>query len=93
MRCLRRGAALKYPGRPVNVEIFYLGTGERVPVPAKNDDKLLAEYTDAIAGIESGDFHADPEARRCPELPLLLYVRRLTPTATSVFFVVASLSL
>jgi DNA helicase-2/ATP-dependent DNA helicase PcrA len=63
---LRRGAALKYPGRPVSVEIFYLGTGDRVPVPAKNDDKLLATYTDAIAGIERGDFHADPEPRRCP---------------------------
>lgn len=63
---LRRGAALKYPGRPVSVEIFYLGTGERVSVPAKNDDKLLAKYTAAIASIERGDFHADPEPRRCP---------------------------
>ena len=63
---LRLGAALRYPGRRVSIEIFYLGTGERVPVLAKNDDKLLAEYTDAITGIESGDFHAVPEARRCP---------------------------
>jgi DNA helicase-2/ATP-dependent DNA helicase PcrA len=63
---LRLGAALKYPGKQLSIEIFYLGTGERVPVLAKNDAKLLAEYTDAIAGIESGDFHAIPEARRCP---------------------------
>jgi DNA helicase-2/ATP-dependent DNA helicase PcrA len=63
---LRRGAALKYQRRPISVEIFYLGTGEIVPVPAKNDDKLLATYTDAIAGIERGDFHTEPEPRRCP---------------------------
>jgi superfamily I DNA/RNA helicase/CRISPR/Cas system-associated exonuclease Cas4 (RecB family) len=66
---LRLGAALKYPGRPVSVEIFYLSTGEIIPVPAKNDEKLLAEYSDAIAEIESGDFHADPEARKCPNCP------------------------
>jgi ATP-dependent DNA helicase UvrD/PcrA len=66
---LRRGAALKYPGRPVSVEIFYLGTGEQVPVLIKNDEKLLAEYADAIAEIERGDFHAEPEARRCPNCP------------------------
>jgi ATP-dependent DNA helicase UvrD/PcrA len=63
---LRRGAALKYPGKPVSVESFYLGTGERVSVPAKDDAALLAEYTDAIADIERGDFPAIPEARRCP---------------------------
>jgi DNA helicase-2/ATP-dependent DNA helicase PcrA len=63
---LRRGAALNYPGKPVTVEIFYLGTGERIPVPATGDDKLLGTYTDAIAGIERGDFHAETDARRCP---------------------------
>ncbi len=63
---LRRGATLKYPGKAISVEIFYLGTGEIVPVPAKNDEKLLAEYAEAIAGIERGDFHADPQPRRCP---------------------------
>jgi DNA helicase II / ATP-dependent DNA helicase PcrA len=63
---LRRGAALKYPGKPISIEIFYLGTGERVPVLANNDGKLLAKYTDAIADIERGDFHPEPEARRCP---------------------------
>ena len=66
---LRRGTTLKYPGRPVSVEIFYLSTGEIIPVPAKNDERLLAEYSDAIAEIESGDFHADPEARKCPNCP------------------------
>jgi DNA helicase II / ATP-dependent DNA helicase PcrA len=63
---LRRGAALVHPGKRANIEIFYLGTGERVPVVAKNDDKLLATYSDAIAGIERGDFHPEPDARRCP---------------------------
>lgn len=63
---LRRGAGLKYPGKQISVESFYLGTGEKVPVLAKDDSKLLGKYTDAIAGIERGDFHAVPEARRCP---------------------------
>ena len=63
---LRRGAALKYPGKRISVEILYLGTGERLPVPTKDDGKLLAKYIDAIADIERGDFHAIPEARRCP---------------------------
>jgi ATP-dependent DNA helicase UvrD/PcrA len=63
---LRRGAALMHPGKRTNIEIFYVATGERVPVLAKNDDKLLATYADAIAGIERGDFHPEPEPRRCP---------------------------
>ena len=63
---LRRGAALMHWGRRVSIEIFYPGTGERVPVLAKDDDKLLATYAEAIAGIERGDFHAQPEPRRCP---------------------------
>jgi CRISPR/Cas system-associated exonuclease Cas4 (RecB family) len=66
---LRRGAALKYPGRTVSVEISYLSTGEIMAVPTNNDDKLLAEYSDAIEKIESGDFHAVPEARKCPNCP------------------------
>lgn len=66
---LRKGAAQKYPGRRVSMEAFYLATGEVMPVPAKNDDKLLGQYADAIAGIERGEFHAVPEARRCPNCP------------------------
>jgi len=66
---MRRGAALTYPRRRVSAEIFYLGSGEVVPVPIKDDDKLIAEYADAIASIERGDFHAVPEARRCPNCP------------------------
>jgi hypothetical protein len=63
---LRRGAELRYPGKRISIEIFYLGTGEVVPVDARDDDKLLVKYSDAIAAIESGDFHAVPDARRCP---------------------------
>jgi DNA helicase II / ATP-dependent DNA helicase PcrA len=66
---LRRGARLKYPGKQIAVEILYLGTGERVPVLEKNDEKLLATYTDAMDGIERGDFHAEPDPRRCPNCP------------------------
>jgi DNA helicase II / ATP-dependent DNA helicase PcrA len=66
---LRRGAALKYPGRRTIVEILYLGSGERVPVAEKNDAKLLSIYSDAIGGIERGDFHPQPDPRQCPSCP------------------------
>jgi DNA helicase II / ATP-dependent DNA helicase PcrA len=65
----RRGAALNYPRQRIATEILYLATGEIVPVPPGNDDKLLAEYTDAITGIERGDFHPEPDPRRCPNCP------------------------
>jgi superfamily I DNA/RNA helicase len=64
---LRRGAMQQYPGKAVIVETFYLATGETVPVVAKNDDKLVKEYVEAIAGIERGDFQAKPDPRRCPK--------------------------
>jgi DNA helicase-2/ATP-dependent DNA helicase PcrA len=66
---LRRGAAAKYPGRAVSIETLYLATGETVSVPAKNDDKRLKEYADAIVVIERGEFHAKPDIRRCPSCP------------------------
>nr|WP_315762419.1 strawberry notch C-terminal domain-containing protein [Bradyrhizobium sp. SZCCHNS2005] len=66
---LRKGAAQEFRGRRVSVEAFYLATGEVMLVPAKGDDKLIAEYADAIDGIERGEFHAEPEARRCPNCP------------------------
>ncbi len=66
---LRRGANAKYPGTPVSIETLYLATGNAVPVPPKNDEKRLQEYADAIAAIESGDFHAAPDVRRCPNCP------------------------
>ena len=62
---LRLGARLKYPRKSVRVETFYLGTRERVEPPVKDDNKLLSKYTKAIAGIERGDFHPEPETRRC----------------------------
>jgi DNA helicase II / ATP-dependent DNA helicase PcrA len=64
---LRRGAAARYSGKRVSIETYYLATRENVPVPPGNDDKRLAEYTDAIAEIERGLFAAAPEdPRRCP---------------------------
>ncbi len=63
---LRRGAQIRFAGKPVSIETFYLSIGEVVPVPAKNDDKKLKEYTDAIAAIEGGDFHPETDVRRCP---------------------------
>jgi DNA helicase II / ATP-dependent DNA helicase PcrA len=66
---LRKGAQQQYPGRRIAVEAFYLATGEVMPILPKSDDKLIAEYADAITGIERGAFHAVPEARRCPNCP------------------------
>ena len=63
---LRRGDELKYPGKPVRVEILYLGTAETLQLTAKNDGKLLAKYAEAIANIERGDFHPEPDPRQCP---------------------------
>jgi DNA helicase-2/ATP-dependent DNA helicase PcrA len=53
----------------VAVGAYYLASGEVMPVQAKNDDKLLSHYTDAIVGIERGEFHAKPETRRCANCP------------------------
>jgi DNA helicase II / ATP-dependent DNA helicase PcrA len=58
--------ANQYPSSSVNIETFYLSTGERVPVPPKNDAKHFQAYADAIAAIELGDFHPEPDPRRCP---------------------------
>jgi hypothetical protein len=64
---LRRGAAARYRGKRVSIETYYLGTRETVPVMAHKDDKLLAEYTDAIAAIERGSFAPPPkDSRGCP---------------------------
>lgn len=63
---LRHGAQIRFSGRPVSIETFYLSTGEVVPVSPKNDDKKLKAYADAIAAIESGDFHPETDVRRCP---------------------------
>lgn len=66
---MRRGAQRRYPGNYISVEILYLATNERVEVVAKNDDKLIAAYADAIRAIEMGDFHPNRDARRCPNCP------------------------
>lgn len=66
---MRHGAQLRYPGKRISVEIFYLATNENVEVVAKNDDKQIAAYADAIKSIEMGDFHADADARKCPNCP------------------------
>lgn len=66
---LKLAAQSYFPGRRVGVETFYLATGERVPVASRNDEKLIQKYADAIAGIESGDFHPIPDPRRCPNCP------------------------
>ncbi|WP_425283223.1 ATP-dependent DNA helicase [Methyloceanibacter methanicus] len=64
---LREGARTRYPVRTVVIETFYLATRETVPVLSRKDDKLLAEYRQAIADIEAGQFAPAPkDARRCP---------------------------
>jgi len=64
---IRRGAAQRYPGRPLIVETFYPSTSEAVALsPNKNDEKLLKEYREAIAGIEGSAFAPDPDGRKCP---------------------------
>jgi CRISPR/Cas system-associated exonuclease Cas4 (RecB family) len=64
---LRQGAAGKFPGKLVSVEIYYPATGEAIGVPVgrKEQDKL-AEYSDAMAGIERGEFPVKTSDRQCP---------------------------
>jgi DNA helicase II / ATP-dependent DNA helicase PcrA len=66
---LRKGAAIQYPGRRIHVGTFYLATNEAVLVPPQDDVKLIGEYQEAIQSIERGDFHAETDARRCPNCP------------------------
>lgn len=66
---LRAGAVARYPGKPVQVEAFYLSNGKRVPIDSGNDEKSLKKYLDAINGIEGGDFTPAPDPRRCPNCP------------------------
>ena len=67
---LRRGAALRFPGKKISVDTFYLAMAKSVPTVAKNDDKAIAEYADAIAAIEQGRFQPDPsDDRACPNCP------------------------
>ena len=63
---LRRGAAARYPGRPVSIEAYYLATSETMPIAPRNDEKAIEQYAEAIDGIERGDFHPVPDPRRCP---------------------------
>jgi DNA helicase II / ATP-dependent DNA helicase PcrA len=64
---LRRGAETRYRGKRISIETYYLATDETVIVPPGKDDKLLAEYRNAITEIERGAFAPAPEdARRCP---------------------------
>lgn len=66
---LRQGAALMHPGKRASIEIFYLATGECVPLAAGNAQKSLGIYAEAIAGIERGNFNPETDARRCPNCP------------------------
>ena len=66
---LQRGAEGQYPGKPTSIETFYLANGEVVQVKPEDPEKLLTQYSEAISAIESGDFHAEPNARHCPSCP------------------------
>lgn len=66
---IRLGAVQRYPGRAVTIEAYYPATHEAVPMAAKNDEKLLREYSDAIAAIERGEFPVKPEPRQCLNCP------------------------
>lgn len=67
---IRRGAAQRYPGRPVVIETYYPASGEAVRVEGgSKDEKLLQQYRDAIAGIEAGEFTPVPDQRYCPNCP------------------------
>jgi DNA helicase-2/ATP-dependent DNA helicase PcrA len=68
---LRLGARQIYPGRRATVETYYLATGERVVQPSDDDAAMLERYSEAIGGIEAGDFHPSV-GRSCPGCPYYL---------------------
>ncbi len=72
---LRHGAARRYPGKRISVEVFYLAARKSLPTTAKNDDKRLKDYADAIAAIERGEFEPAPDQRTCPNCPCYFICR------------------
>jgi len=65
---MRRGAAARYAGSQVTVETYYPALDQAVATSSARDAKNLDEYSDAIAGIEQGQF-AKRVNEYCPSCP------------------------
>ena len=62
---LQAAGRAMFPGQKVQLRAFYPATGEQVPIVPDDPADSFATYTDAIAGIERGDF-TPKLSRACP---------------------------
>lgn len=58
-------AAQAFPGRRIELEAFYPAKAGRVSIMPAKGGKAIADYSEAIAGIENGEFSPAP-GRDCP---------------------------
>lgn len=68
---IRQGVLQSEDGRPVDLQILYLATGERRPVPEqpRYEPKRVEKYDNALHGIQRGEFPANPSDENCPACP------------------------
>lgn len=58
-------ATQAFPGRSIELEAFYPAKAGRVTIMPAKGGKAISDYSEAIAGIESGEFSPSP-GRDCP---------------------------
>lgn len=68
---IRQAVVQSEDGRPVDLQIFYLSTGERRPVPEqpRYEPKRVEKYDNALHGIQRGEFPLNPSDENCPACP------------------------
>jgi CRISPR/Cas system-associated exonuclease Cas4 (RecB family) len=60
-------------GKPIELQIFYLATGEQrvVPEQPRYEPKRVEKYNNALHGIQQGEFPVNPSEEHCPVCPFL----------------------
>jgi len=70
---LRQGLMQSEEGKPIELQIFYLATGEQrvVPEQPRYEPKRVEKYDNALHGIQQGEFPVNPSEEHCPVCPFL----------------------